>query len=58
MKKKKGFFGNMKKGYSGSVKCNICGKVLSGNNIGAMCEQCYKEKIATPKSPPVTSTSQ
>ncbi len=50
MKKKKSLFGKKTKGYSGSVKCNTCGKVLKGNNIGAMCEKCYKERIAAPNT--------
>ena len=50
MKKKKSLFGRRNKGYSGSVKCNACGKILKGNRVGAMCEKCYTEKIGAPNT--------
>jgi len=48
MKKKKSAFGKTKKGYSGVLKCNGCGKVLTRDRIGAMCGKCYNERIAAP----------
>jgi len=55
MKKKtslfvKTVFGKTKKGYGGLLKCNGCGKVLTRDRIGAMCGQCYNERIVAPNT--------
>jgi len=48
MKKMKSSFGKKKKGYAGVLKCNGCGKVLTRDRVGAMCGQCYTERIVAP----------